>query len=282
MAQFSPSDAALEGFRIGRENPAGLAVWTILYFAASLFSGMLLIRSGAAQGLADIVAMSRASEPDPAAMMAAWEQLGPALLPSYVPLILAQVLIQAAVLRVILRPQAGRAYLRLGKDEVFVLIAFLIVTLTWLGGLLVLSIAGAFLGLAGLMLAFLAGMAWMVFASVRLSLLYPQAVLDGSLHPGRAWRLTGGRFWPVFGAQVLATVFFIIVAVLGGVVAYAIRTIGGVAEGPPTSMAALVEPAALGARGVESLLQALGLVLLSSPAAVIYQKVAGKGMADAF
>lgn len=282
MAEFSPSDAALEGFRIGRENPAGLAVWTILYFAASLFSGMLLIRTGAAQGLADLVTMSQAAQPDPAQMAVAWQQLGPALLPSYLPLIVVQLLIQAAVLRVILRPQSGRAYLRVSLDEILVLAAFVIVMAITLAGIIVLSTVGAFLGLAGLALALLAGMAWMVFVSIRLSLIYPQAVADGSVSPRRAWALTRGRFWPVFGAQALAVIFFVIVALLGSVVAYAIRTLGGVAEGPPTTMAGLMEAGSLGARAVESLLQALGLVLLSSPAAVIYRKVSGRGAAEAF
>ncbi|HYG25546.1 MAG TPA: hypothetical protein VD906_01425, partial [Caulobacteraceae bacterium] len=43
MATFSPTDAALEGFRIAREKPRVLLVWAAVNFVVSALVGLLLI-----------------------------------------------------------------------------------------------------------------------------------------------------------------------------------------------------------------------------------------------
>jgi hypothetical protein len=286
MAAFSPADAALEGFRIGRENPGGLAIWTLAFFAASLLAGALLIRSGGAQAMADLMAITAERQPDPARFMAALQRAGPALLAAQWPMMLAQVFVQAAVLRVGLRAEDRRAYLRLGGDElrllaalVFILVASMLATIVvgFLGGLI--SAASPALGVP---VVIIGSVAVALFISTRLLLLYPLAIADRSLNVGEAWRLTQGRFWPILGARVLAFVFFLIVSLLGSVISVAIRSVAGEPRaGPASSMTALMAPTELAALGVESLLQALGAVLLSAPAIAIYRALR-RGPAEAF
>lgn len=278
MAQFTPTDASLEGFRIGRENPAGLAVWTAVYFAATLLSAALMIKSGAAQALQTFMEVASSGTPNPEVLSAA---MSAAMLPYFAaqwPLVIAQLFVQAAVLRIAFRPAARRTYLRLSVDELRVFAAFVIILILTLGATMAVSLVGRLLAGAvpalGVAIVLVGSAVVWIYISVRLLLLYPLAVDQGTLNVRTAWDLTRGRFGPILAAQILAFVFFVIVIGLGSVISNAIREIGGASAGPVTTMAALMTPGELGGMLVVALLQALGAVLLIAPSIVIYQALA--------
>ena len=117
MADLVAADAAFEGFRIPREKPRVVLVWALLHLVMGVFMTAVMISVGG-DAMARFVTLSQERNPDPAATMAAFQQLAPvyaALLP---PGLLVQSVFSAAIYRVILRPaDSSLAYLRLGPDE---------------------------------------------------------------------------------------------------------------------------------------------------------------------
>src|SRR4051812_2855364 len=115
MNSFSPTEAALEGFRLARENPLAVAIWALLQFAVSLISTVLLIQAAGPQ-LAAMMQMATAAgaavTPDQQVarsqeMLNMFSQFGLKILPIYPVLIPLTVILRAtqsaAVMRVILR-----------------------------------------------------------------------------------------------------------------------------------------------------------------------------------
>ena len=68
-------------------------------------------------------------------------------------------------------------------------------------------------GVAGVVALF-AWIAVLIFVPIRLSLAGPHTFADHRLRPFASWTMTKGRFWPMFGAYFLATVFALIVSIL--------------------------------------------------------------------
>lgn len=276
MNKFSPSEAALEGFRLTRERPGLIATWAGLYFIGIILMGVVMVASLGP----DFVAFIREGglhDGDTAAF-------GDLLADSWFAFlaVLAMVLMVWAVLtggiyRAILRPEEkGVAYLRLGGDEVRLALVHLLLAL--IGLVFVVAIAEMrrsgqpLLGVAALALS--AGMLWV---GVRLSLATPLTFYEKRISLGAAWNLTRGCFWRLFGMIVLAVIFYVMVFLLTNVVMFGIVTLAGGTEvvqdmsrlTPATVIALAVTIV------VQMLLPILQAVTIYAPFAVAYGELSG-------
>lgn len=182
-------------FRLLRQHPISVLVWSILYLAGIFAIGLLRI------------AIAPASPDGIGAVLL------PALLTQAMAIALVAVLITAAT-RATLHPyKRGAFYLRLGANElrVFALLAMFAIA----GGvaLFLLALAnGLLLGLIGwlvsgegaretlaaaLMLAELAGL---LFVQTRLAIALPLTYLYETITVDEAWTQSRGHFWSIFGA----------------------------------------------------------------------------------
>ncbi|WP_084583752.1 hypothetical protein [Sphingomonas azotifigens] len=181
-------------FRLLRQHPLSVLVWSILYLVGIFAIGMLRI-------------LALPVEPqDPVTFLVA------GLVSQGLTLALIAVLITAAT-RATLHPyKRGACYLRLGASEgrVFVLLALLAIAsavamfLMVLANGFVLSLfawlvsgtVAVWIGVA-LLLAEVAGL---VFVQVRLSIALPLTYLYEAITVDEAWAQSRGHFWAIFGA----------------------------------------------------------------------------------
>ena len=212
MKTFSPSEAALEGFRLTRERPGTILVWGGVYFLGVVAMASVLalglgpkfrtflksggLDSGDTDAIADLLLRS-------------WPAFVVALLIAF--LILA--VITAGIYRLVLRPEEpGLAHLRLGADEFrlailntllfamgFVFVALIEMTLQ---ALLVSQTQNSALTALGLFL----GACLMIWIGVRLSLATPMTFGQRKISISEAWRLSRGHFWSLLGTVVLALI----------------------------------------------------------------------------
>lgn len=219
-------------FRFVRGNVRAILVWSGVLFLLNLVVIAMLQPLYAAQ-----VAALQTDAPSAAGMGWIWLTIPLSLF--------AFVMLWAAVFRAVLLPQESRfAYMRLGMDELRLLGCLLILIVGFylilaIGGVIAVIIgvaAGAsaapFLIVAGLILA-VALFAWL---GTRLSLAGPLTIRERKIILGPAWRLTGGKFWPLLGAY--AAIVLLIVLTYGGITL--------VRSGP--ALAAMMHPADPAAR----------------------------------
>jgi hypothetical protein len=182
-------------FRLLRQHPLSVLVWSILYLVGIFAIGLLRI----------LVAPA-----DPRSVAGA---LGAGLFSQGLAIALVAVLITAAT-RATLHPyQRGTFYLRLGANElrVFALLAMLTIAsavvtflLTLANGFLLslvswlLPARGAGVWIGGALL--LAEMAALIFVQVRLSIALPLTYLYEAITVDEAWAQSRGHFWSIFGA----------------------------------------------------------------------------------
>lgn len=228
VRSLSATDAAFAGFRILRDNPAIILMWTLVSFLFML--GVILLIAMFVGG--PIVSLVQAGDADPAP-----EQVA-ALVLTMLPLILLMIplfliysgVMVASVNRAILRPQEkGFFYLRLGADEMRVAVVLLVQGLAGFGVNMVASIvqtiatAGAMVaGGAESSAAFspaavavqLASWAVMIFLNVKFCLAPAQTFAKRSIDIFGTWSLTKGRFWTIFAAYLLAGVICVLLGVV--------------------------------------------------------------------
>ncbi|MET0293635.1 MAG: hypothetical protein ABW042_01355, partial [Phenylobacterium sp.] len=211
MDQFSPSEAALEGFRVARRHPAALAAWCGVYFVGIAAIALVM---AVVLGPSFIRFMSN-SDIHPGAYDAYAEELikyWPSIIAVVVLALFAIAVITNAMFRVMSSEQIQRrAGIRVGVDEVRVAVVHFV-----LSGLF-LSCAAAF-GYAMtaavqmqpfVMLAGLALSVLIIWLLVRLGLALPATLLENRIAFDRAWRLSRGHFWPLLGMWVLSLVFYL-------------------------------------------------------------------------
>lgn len=238
---FSATEAAFEGFRVVRRHPAAAVFWGLAYLA--MFLAMFGLGAG---HWASFMAQAESLQSGSGSPQAQLEAIGEAYATMFagivwiipVGLILSAVL-SAAVARAVLRPDQTRwGYLRLGMDEVRVLIVSLIVSLTLgLASGVALTVVTALaasgqpiLALLGL-LAGLAAICGLIWLAVRLSLAVPITVDTGKISVVESFKATKGRFWPLLGMAILAFVMSMVVSILGGIISAAVNLAGGGIEG---------------------------------------------------
>lgn len=199
------------GFKLIAERPAAVAVWCAIN----------LVLGAGSQAL--MMSMFDPTTPDQtAAMMSLWGLLTPIYLISAV----LYIVMLCAAYRAVLRPQEGGfAFMKLGGDELRVLlvlillgvgfvIAFFILALI-LG--LVAAMSVAILGPVGavVMIAlYIAMIVAVIFFWVRLSLVTPMTFLRHRLVFDEAWALTRGHFWTLFLAYLVLAIVSIVLSAI--------------------------------------------------------------------
>lgn len=212
-------------FGLLRERPGAVAIWAVTYCAGSLVISLVM-------GLLMFGTMMPASA-DAGAALSVWA--GPMfslMLFLYLCLLLLVVVLMNAVFRAMLRPQEGGfAFMRLGMDEfrmlgLVILVCIGVFAAVLIGELLLLlliTIIGFALGdgmAAGAIsaLLFLAFFCAVVWAEVRISLIFPLSFHRRRMSIDAAWELTRGRFWLLFACYFLIGLIF---AVSTGIVMWA-------------------------------------------------------------
>ena len=289
MKTFSPSEAALTGFRLTRERPGTILVWGGVYFLGVAAMALVLalglgpkfrtflrsggLDSGDVDAIADLLIRS-------------WPAFLIALLIAF--LILA--VITAGIYRLVLRPEEpGLAHLRLGADEfrlailntVLFAMGFVFVALieTVLQALLVSQTQNSALTALGLFL----GACLMIWIGVRLSLATPMTFGQRKIALGEAWRLSRGHFWSLLGTVVLALIFYLMIWILISIVGYAIVALAGGDAAPsnPLRMSPVQIVALAVTLIIQLLLPILQIVPLYAPLAVAYQALSGEEAVEA-
>jgi hypothetical protein len=301
MSEFSPTEAALEGLRISRERPLAVLWWWAAYLLASLVQiGLsslgpfrrLMVISPDVQAASDAV---RTAPTDAAAtqhLMSLLGQAAPPLMTFAAITLLMQMVLSTAVLRAVLRPAEQRfGYLRLSMDEVrqlglALLVAVAVIVYGFIVSLASELLLGVLVGLLGsvlpramlVLVAFVLIIGAFAYPAVRLSLAPAMTLADGRISFLRAWTLTRGRFWPLFGA-------FVIALAIAGVLWLAVTVPVDIAlgllagrTGPTaiTRLGDLATPAVLAALVVSSLLSALLGAVITAPIASAFRQITGR------
>jgi len=300
MSRFSPSDAALEGFRITRAHPLAVLAWIGLRLAFGILS-IAMMASGdfAATSLA-ISAESHAAIPDSAKVLALFSHILPTMLVMIFAVMAFYAVAYTAVLRAVLRP-ADKAflYLRLSMDEVRQFLLGLMIFVIFLLYVCVVNIIATSLiqgakalGGAALLVQILVVMgmiAALVYPAVRLSMAPALTFVEGRITLFRAWPLTQGQFWAVLGTFVLALVLAVVVSLLAMVIfVFAVGALGaaqhglsdirdvfGVMQTKAMTLASLTDPIAVAQLVFGAFLNTLDAVILFAPGAAIFRVLIG-------
>lgn len=294
MTEFKPTDAALEGFRVTRENPKAFGAWVVASFLVSMIASisMVFMPADVRHGLETITAKDTLSA----------QQFLDALI-VVAPILIAGLAIQcimaAAVYRLIFRHEDTRfGYLRLGADELRLMaltIVYFGITMGLVVGVTVVSaivtalasVGGsavvAFVGLA----ASLFSMGLVVFILVRLSLAPVATFAERRLAVFESWRLTRGQFWRLLGAYLLALACIAVIGVLllvvfTGVAGVVMLVSGGqladvhnIFAADETSLESYFNIGVIAYTLVSSVFSALYNAVVAAPGAVAYQALHG-------
>lgn len=281
MTRFSPSDAALEGFRLTREHPGVVLAWSAVYFGGILLIGLTMMATLGPQ----FIALARKGQlnTDPEATAALLAQSWPAFLLVLLMTALLMSIIAAGVMRLVLRPvEPGFAHLRVGRDELRLaaanLICILIYAISAIVGLVV-TAGAAQSGTVGAVIAGAAALAFAVWMGVRLSLLLPTVFVTGKVSLRLAWRKTEGHFWSLLGMIVMSVIFYVIVYILFSIISVAVVEVSGgqAAIQDITRLTPLTAITFLITLVLQLLLQVLQIVMIYAPYAVAYRELAAEG-----
>ena len=292
---FSATDAVFEGFRVVRRQPLALVFWALFYAAimAAAFAmiGPSLIgfvtateqleQSGATPTMEDFAPLFQ--------MMGL---LFAVLLPAS---LITSAMMHAAIARSVLRPgESAFGYLRLGMDEVRVLVVSVVLFLVFM---VLMAVSSGLIGVAVgmtvaaeapalwllvvlLVLATIALFAWLF---VRLSLAIPITMAERRIAIFDSFGFTKGRFWPLLGMALLAWVLSMVVGLLGSLVAMPLElaTGGGITalEGLEDESLQVILQSAWPAIGawilINAAMSALQVAVVYAPFAAAYRDIKG-------
>jgi hypothetical protein len=255
MTSLSPLDAALEGPRIMRRHPVVVLCWALFSLVMLPLLGLLAKMVLSEQQRLDMA--QRQSSADPRDILDMVSQLGGVMVLLIMLALVLFAILSAAIMRSVLHPEEKRlAYLRLGREELRLLVVSLI---TWAAALMVTIIPGGVVALGAALLGggttasgwftFLGGLivlALSTWVAVRLSMLAPHAFIVGHIDPRAAWLLTHGQFWRLLVLFVMVIVMCVGVSILGTTLSTIVGTViaGGledpIAGGPAASHPRLI------------------------------------------
>lgn len=235
-----PVEAALEGIQTMRRRPLVVVAWATFSLVMLPLLGVVVQIVLGPEGRA--VLRGRGSSADPRDILDLVMHLGGVMVLLIALALLIGSVLTAAIIRSVIEPNNRRfAYLRLGKEEIQLLIVSLI---TWAAALLVTVIPSGAVVLGASMLsgavagwfAFLGGLAVIalsLWVAVRLSLLGPHAFSHHHIDVRTAWIQTHGQFWRLLAMYGLVIVMTAIVSVLGTMVSSMVAWAVGLAAGAP-------------------------------------------------
>ena len=294
---FSATDAAFEGFRMTRRKPMIVVWWAQAYVV--FFAGLLALASGPiVQMIAEMERLEGLSDPqfsDFRTIGGLYFSLVAWIMPAS---LVFGAVINAAVARAVLRPAASAfGYMRLGMDEVRVLVVTLVLGIVFgiimaVGGAAIGFIAGfaGASGMSALWLAVVLGVIALIVLAIwlmaRFSLAVPIVVAERRFAFVDSFALTKGRFWPILGMAILAGVMSLLVGLLGSIIAQAVTMMTGglnvLADMEEANLEQILRaawPALLGWGVINALISALQLAIIYGPFSAAY--VALKGGRDA-
>jgi MFS family permease len=292
MNRFSPSDAALEGFRITRENPKAFAWWAGASFLVSVLGVFVTVLMPPNVRNA-MNTLAGEDTPDIGTLLDALI----AVSPLFVFGLAFQCMMAAAVYREIFRHEDSRfGYLRLGADElrlmaltlIFVLMAILMLAGATLGAAIVGAIAsfgGQSLGVSVGAIAELFFLGLAIYVLVRLSLAPAATFAERHMRFRESWTLTHGAFWRLFGAYLLAFACIVVVGLLAMVLFSAVAGIIVIMAGgqltdlsaifhpDETSFRTYLNPGMIAYMIVGSLFNTLYYAVIAAPGALVYREL---------
>ncbi len=241
---FSVTEASTAGFRVMGRRPISTLVWVLVWTVLGIGAiGLLFLWSW--PQLSETAKAFQSADTDPRALAATMVRFElsvfQALWPGTLWLILLSVVLQAAIFRAVIEPgRSAFAYLRVGGDELRLLLLTVIYFVLSMVYFSALGLACALLiaaeqqlvqPWAGLLVfVTVASAICLTFhIAVRLVLASPMTFANKRLQVFDSWRVTRGRFWPIVGVFVLAMVFVIGIGIAIGVIRNAL--IAGVMSG---------------------------------------------------
>lgn len=291
---FPATDCAFEGFRLTRRAPLAVLSWAAAY---AVFIGLMFLLVGphfvtVLSVISEMQAQGQ-TEPSPEDVERLAQAYG-VIIGWAMPLgLLFSAVISTAIARSVIRPEDRKfGYLRVGKDELRVLGASLLVSLimfavTFVGFMVVtLATAGAMalpaLWLVVVLLS-LAIIGLLIWLSVRLSLVVPSTFAEGRIMLKPAFAMTGKKvFWPLLGMAIIAGIMAMLVGLLGSAVAAPLSLMVGGSEQLVAMQGASV-PSLLSALGpmlavslvVQAVLSAAQIVIMYAPFSAAYLQIKG-------
>jgi hypothetical protein len=280
MKRFSPSDAALEGFRLTKEHPGVILTWGGVYFLGIMAIGAVMML-----GLGShVIDLLRKGGGDGGDMGEVAENLVHSW-PAFIVVILATIglfaVVSAGIYRAVLSPkERGFAYLQLGPAEFRLFVVNILLLVVGLGFLAIVrsitvATAHAAGGATAALIGGLAVIGMMIWVGVRLSMVTPVAFAEQRISFLRAWALTRGHFWSLFGAIVLAVIFYVMIWLLISFIGYAIVALAGGASAinHMDDVKPGVVIAFISSLLIQLILPILQVVMINAPLATIYREL---------
>lgn len=233
MTRFSPSDAALEGFRVIGERwrvVAGWSLFNIIALVAMVILTMVIAFGVAAASSAGAVELSG--------------QLGE--LVATLGAALTEAILAAGLFRLMLRPEEpGFLHLRIGADELRILGVWAVMfvgAFLLIGVCAALVLAGRGIGPGAAIAIWLAVIGVAVWLALRFSLAAVTTFAERRFSLMASWRLTRGHVWSLLGMAVLSVCVVTLLALL---VVLALMLVMSLSVGFGAVMEALTDPEAL-------------------------------------
>ena len=289
MSEFSPTEAALEGFRITRERPLAVATWALLLFVWGVVQQAALVGSGLGGFMQELGASFGNLTPE------AQQRLTPMMLKNLPFLLLFAalgatftVVMTTAVFRAVLRPAEARlGYVRLSLDEVRQLLLLALIggcamIYLFFIGMVTVIIGGIAQGLGGgasvliNVLLSIATLCALAYPTVRLSLAPAMTFADGRISLFRSWALTKDRFWPLLGAYAIAFALAAVVFILSLVIFNLAATLAGGKPADVTSLRTYFTPFTWVALIFNGAISALVSAITVSPIAAAFRQMSGR------
>lgn len=289
---FSATEAAFEGFRVVRRRPVAILFWTLAYVV--FFVGFFGLFAGPLATIMATTESLQGAQPSPQEVEALGQTwIGFMVLGLPLLMVLGAVL-NAAVARAVLRP-ADKAfgYMRLGGDELRILVVTLLLGIVFFAVTVVLfTIVGVAVGagsqinagvgvLVGVPLG-LGALALVIWLAVRLSLAVPATFHEKNISPFASFGLTKGQVFPLLGMAIIACIMSILVSVLGTIIAMPITMATGgleqLADMDGQSTAQILRTAGVGLLGwgvVNAVFSALQLAVMYAPFSAAYRDLKG-------
>ena len=285
------TDCAFEGFRLTRRAPKALLAWALAY--GVFFTLFFLV---AAPHLVTVMSLVTALEGNSNPSI---EEIQP-LMQAYgamfawgMPLaILFGAVLNTAIARSVIRPDDKQfGYLRVGKAELRVLAVNLIVAvITGLAAMVVFAVVSVIAAIAitvpplwlVVVLLSLAGLALIIWLTVRLSLAVPITFAERRIAVKESFAMTRGVFWPMLGMAIIAWIMALLVALLGSAVAAPLSLLvggmdrlAGLENAGVTQMLRVAGPALAVSLVVNAVLSAAQIAIMYAPFSAAYLHLKG-------
>jgi len=279
MTKFSPSDAAMEGFRLTKEHPGVMLAWSAVYLGGILLIGLVMMATLGPPFISLIRKGQLGSPEDVDNLATMLAQSWPAFLLLLLMTALLMSIITGGVMRLVLRPEEhGFAHLKVSRTELKLTAANLLCigigALSMMVGI-VFTAGAAQTGSIGATVAVGLFLAFALWIGVRLSLLLPTVFDTGQISLRLAWDKTRGHFWQLLGMIVLAVIFYLIVWILFGMIGFAVVELSGgeAAMQDLTRITPVTAIAAVISLVLQFLLWVLQIVMIYAPFAVAYREL---------